>query len=194
MDNYIRPEVTIFEGLSDLFSQVDSAFRTISKRYPREFACKKGCSDCCHAFFDVSFVEAVAIKRALNALPRQVRRKIRKGAEKAQQALEKYKGIGDPSRIRIRCPLLSSERRCFLYDVRPINCRTYGVPTEFGGSAHVCPKSGFEPGMTYTTLHLGPVQERLLELSISIGGPRMGAQRFTISQVVLAKNEDMNIR
>ncbi len=184
-----KPKDPVFEGLNELFEQVDSAFHTIGERHPREFACKKGCSDCCYAFFDVSYIEALAIKRALDALPRHLRREITKGAQRAQRKIEGHKGTKDPSRLRIRCPLLSKDRRCLLYGVRPINCRTYGVPTEFGGSAHVCPKSGFELGTTYTTLHLGPIQERLLELSLAIGGTSKGAMRLTIPQVVLTKGD-----
>ena len=187
MINDTKPIDAILEGLQGLFQQVDQAFHAISKRHPREFSCKKGCADCCNAFFDVSYVEAVALHKGWGKLPRKVKREVLKQAKKAMRQLERMSGHEDPSRVRIRCPLLMKGNVCALYELRPVNCRTYGVPTNFQGKAHVCPVSGFRLGERYTTLNLGPIQERLLMLSMEAGATRLGAARFTIADIILGQ-------
>ena len=176
----------IFEGLQGLFMELDRAFQMIRERHPGEFSCKKGCADCCHAFFDVSYIEAKALRRGLDALPRRIRREIVKQAKKARRQLERMGHGADPSKVRMRCPLLQQGNTCALYELRPVNCRTYGVPTSFQGKAHVCPMTGFEPGVQYTTLNLDPVQERLFVLSVEVGGTGHGHARFTVPDLILA--------
>ena len=176
----------IFEGLKGLFMEVDRVFQMIRERHPEEFSCKKGCADCCHAFFDVSYIEARVLRRGLDALPRRTRREIVKQAKKARRQLERMGHGADPSKVRMRCPLLQQGNTCALYELRPVNCRTYGVPTSFQGKAHVCPMTGFEPGVQYTTLNLDPVQERLFVLSVEVGGTGHGHARFTVPDLILA--------
>jgi len=176
----------VLKEFETLFNSADQAFSEIRRLYPREFACKKGCSDCCHAMFDISLVEAVFLKRAFMGLSRKERRWIQRTAGPALKAYNSATILNrDPSTVRIRCPLLSRDDTCLLYKVRPINCRTYGVPTSFEGASHVCPRSRFKQGVSYQSLRLGPLHKRLYELSVAIGGLEAGARRWPIGEVVL---------
>ena len=67
--------------------------------------------------------------------------------------------------LTVRCPLLDKDDRCLLYEVRPITCRLYGVPTAIGGKAHTCGKTGFVQGEAYPTVALDKIQQRLTLLS-----------------------------
>ena len=53
----------IFLEYEVLTAQVDKLFQDVQSKYPKEVACTKTCSDCCYALFDLSLVEAMAIKK-----------------------------------------------------------------------------------------------------------------------------------
>src|SRR5699024_5716152 len=141
--------------------------------------CKPGCSDCCHATFDLSLVEAMYLNfrfqenfdfgpkrsaileraadvdRKLTRLKRDYFRELRDGggSEAALHAV-----LEEASRARMRCPLLDEEERCILYQYRPITCRLYGIPSVIGGKAHVCGKTAFSTGHGYPTVQLEKIQ------------------------------------
>ena len=59
------PDLTpIFQQYEALRAQADAVFSTVRNQFPQCVACKEGCSDCCHALFDLSLVEAMYINRA----------------------------------------------------------------------------------------------------------------------------------
>jgi Fe-S-cluster containining protein len=144
--------------------------------------CAEGCSDCCHALFDISLVEALYINSAFNErFPKGPERerildladasdrahyKLKRKAVKAgEKGVSTEAILADLARERIRCPLLGDDDRCVLYDCRPVTCRLYGVPMEIGGKAHSCGKSGFAPGGSYPTVKVEMLQDRLFALS-----------------------------
>lgn len=170
-----------FEKYMQLVQQVDAAFEKVKQEYPECVTCKEGCSDCCHALFDLTLVEALYINqrfdemmsgpareallaradeadRAVHRLKRQAY-KDHEGGRSEQEILEEM------ALQRVRCPCLDDQERCLIYDARPITCRIYGIPTVIGGKAHTCGVSGFSPGKTYPTLKLDAVYQRLYDIS-----------------------------
>lgn len=172
--------------LNKLFAAVDQAFEVVRESHPEAIACGKGCADCCHAVFDVSLVEAVNLQACFQGLDPAVREQI---AGAAQKGLQDWKQIMeshlDPAVARIRCPLLDAHGACLCYAARPVNCRTYGIPTVIDGKGHVCGLSGFEPGTSYPTVNLASLQRILRDLSVRLAGEEMGASRWSIPAVVL---------
>jgi Fe-S-cluster containining protein len=172
-------------SILELLEQIDSAVSAVAARFPDEFRCRKGCSDCCHAAFDISLAEAVLIMEHFNLLGRKTRRDILKRAKHAKRRWEDALNARENlSLIRIACPLLSPDDQCLLYDVRPVNCRTYGAPTEIEGKGHVCSLSGFASGRTYPTVRLHLIQNSLLELSLKINA-QIAMNRWPIANVLL---------
>lgn len=189
------PDLTpIFEKYEKLRDESDRAFDSIARAHAGCVTCKKGCSDCCHALFDLSLVEAMYINKAFEkAFDYGAERSavITRASETDRRLTrlkrELYRAEKDGENLstimqraaseRIPCPLLSSDNVCMLYDARPITCRLYGVPTEIGANGHVCGFSAFEKGVTYPTVHLDKIQARLAELSAEIG--RVCKSRFT---------------
>lgn len=169
----------------ELFEAVDQAVGQIYKKHPDEIQCKKGCSDCCHAVFDVSFIEACYLATYL----RKHSEIASTQAEKAKKAAVNFEKLirdnEDFSTARIRCPLLSSENLCLAHSVRPINCRTYGTPTIIDGKSHVCGLSGFNKKKNYPAVQLAPLQQRLNDMSIDLVGKEFGEKRFPIAWVLL---------
>ena len=174
------------QSLNDLFAAVDNVFAEVENQFGAEVRCGRGCNDCCHAVFDVSLIEAVSLAGCLvtfNADERQ--QSINAAREAARLWEEIVRNQTDLATARIRCPLLSAEGRCLCYDNRPVNCRTYGVPTVIGGAGHVCGYSGFEPGRQYPTVNLEQLQKILFDLSVQFGGEEMGRQRWPVAEVLL---------
>jgi len=177
----------MFKELHELYQLVEETVALLRSRFPQEIACKPGCADCCSAVFDVSLIEAVNIAHHFKELAPATQQKIGGRAEKAMdewQAL--FAGPTDPAQARIRCPLLGADNLCQLYQARPVNCRTYGVPTVINGAAHVCGLSRFAKGSSYPTIQLEPLQQRLFEISVAAADEARGARRFPVARVLLA--------
>ena len=172
--------------LDKLFVAIDQAFEAVRQAHPEEIACGKGCADCCQAVFDVSLAEAVNLQVHLQRLDPMVREEIARAAQEARQAWTQIMAAGlDPSVARIRCPLLDDQGLCLCYEARPVNCRTYGIPTVIDGKGHVCGFSGFEPGKSYPTVNLASLQRILHNLSVQMAGEEKGASRWPIAAVIL---------
>jgi len=168
-----------FTEYEALVAQVDTVFQKVSSNFASEVRCKEGCSDCCHALFDVTLIEAMYLNFKFSALDEVRRNEILIEADKAdrkaqllKRKVSKEAAEVDHSEIllrtakeRLRCPLLDSGDKCQLYSYRPITCRIYGIPLEIGGKSHTCGLSGFEPGRPYPAVKLERIQDMLLALS-----------------------------
>ncbi len=180
------PDLTdIFARYENLRAEADTLFDRVREACPQCVTCKEGCSDCCHAMFDLSLVEAMYIHRAFekafnygpersaileraSELDRHITRLKRElyRAEKDGESPEAIMSVA--AKVKMRCPLLDDEDRCLMYEARPITCRLYGVPTAIGGQGHVCGFSAFEKGRPYPTVHMDKMQARLEDLSKEI--------------------------
>lgn len=182
----------VFAKYEALRQSVDSLFEQISREFKKEVKCAEGCSDCCHAIFDLSLVEALYINQKFGETfgTGPERSGILELADQADRQAYKFKRqifkeskdgrdsnelIAEAARQRIRCPLLVDDERCRMYEARPMTCRIYGVPTGIGGAAHTCSKSAFLPGQEYPTVSMDAVNSRLMELSREITEMTPGA-------------------
>jgi hypothetical protein len=74
--------------------------------------CRSGCHDCCHVRLTITRVEASAIRDEVSTWDAD-----RRGALSANVAVS-----------QARCAALDPAGRCLIYPVRPIVCRSHGVP------------------------------------------------------------------
>ena len=171
----------IFNKYEALVTEIDKSFDNISKQTEDGIKCGKGCSECCHALFDLTLVEALYINHKFNKLykglerseimhqadvsDRQIHKIKRKAFKASQSGIPAKKILKDLSLARVKCPLLQKDDLCALYDFRPLTCRIYGVPMNIGGEAHSCQKSGFAPGKPYPAINMEILQSKLTELS-----------------------------
>lgn len=175
----------IFLEYEILVAQVDKIFTDLRAKYPQEITCHESCSDCCHALFDLSLVEAMSINRAFHdkfsyggtrsfiidqasEADRQLTRLKHHFYKEVQAGQSDEKVMLDASKQKVRCPLLGTDDRCLLYENRPLTCRIYGIPTAIQGTGHVCGKCHFDAGTQYPTMHLDKIQDRLAKLSRKI--------------------------
>ena len=174
----------IFARYELLCAEADKIFEQVRHLHPDCVTCSLGCSDCCHAMFDLPLVEALYLNQKFcqaiafgpqhsaivhaagdaDRLAARIKRDLYKSSKdgKTRQVME------DAARTRIRCPLLDAEDRCRLYEHRPITCRLYGVPAAIAGEAHVCGKSAFHKGQPYPTVAMEKIQDRLAAMSQDI--------------------------
>jgi Fe-S-cluster containining protein len=178
MDLDFEPFFREYEALRDA---VDATFRKVQDEYGECVRCEIGCADCCHALFDLTFIEALYIhhkyiqhlddhqrlklNEKANSADRQTY-KIKRDAYKRMEAGEDQETIlNQVAEERVRCPLLNEADRCDLYEFRPITCRLYGIPTAIGGKGHTCGLSGFTPGEPYPTVNMDKLHDKLYDIS-----------------------------
>ncbi|MCM0755260.1 YkgJ family cysteine cluster protein [Desulfovibrio aminophilus] len=170
-----------FKKYEAIIGEADKVFETVKAQSGDRVRCKEGCSDCCHALFDLTLIEALYVNHHFNASYSGLERsRILERADEADRAVHKFKRdmfkaaqagtstadiLREAAKSKVRCPLLNDDDLCVLYDRRPVTCRIYGVPTAIGGEAHTCGRSGFEPGGKYPTVFLDKLQDRLYLLS-----------------------------
>lgn len=189
-----------FSNYEKLAKAADQVFEKMKKDFPREMSCKLGCSDCCHALFDVSLVEALYLNHHFNRrFEEKVRASLMEKANRADRIVYKIKRdarkrlekgnteeelLVSLSAERVRCPLLNSKDQCVLYENRPITCRFYGVPTEIGGLSHSCGQTGFVKGKSYPTVHMEKMNEQLFALAVNLVR-EMGSKYAQLSDLVM---------
>jgi len=173
-----------FEQYEALVRMADEVFKKVKNEYPDCVTCKQGCSDCCHALFDLTFIEALYINAKFNEkfkgaekevlLERANRAdretyKIKKTAYKAlDSGKDENEIIASVSTERVRCALLNEEDNCDMYEFRPVTCRLYGIPTSIGNAGHTCGLSGFSEGTAYPTVNLDVIHQQFYKLSAEL--------------------------
>lgn len=201
-----------FEKYRLLVEQVDAVFKQVQEEYGECVACKVGCSDCCHALFDLTLIEAMFVKHQFDkVMAKAERQKILERANKADRIVYKLKReaskdvqngkpeneiLEDMAKQRIQCPLLDDGEKCELYEFRPITCRLYGIPTVIGGKSHTCGLSNFEEGKQYPTVKLENIQRRLYEISFELAQeiksryPKLAEVLVPLSMALLTEYND----
>ncbi len=202
-----------FARYEAIAAEADAAFAKVAAACPGLVTCGAGCSDCCHALFDLTFIEALylnhqfnkafppgpardAILERANKADREHYKLKRKAFRAGEQGVSTREILEDLSRERIRCPLLDENDRCILYAHRPVTCRLYGVPVEIGGEAHTCGATGFEPGGRYPTVRIEKLQDRLMALSQDVVAslptklPLMGDVLVPVSLALVTDYDD----
>lgn len=191
---------TLFEKYKKIVDSADKVFEQIKKEYSDCVSCKIECSDCCHALFDISFVEALYISQRfrekfngpeLDKLLDKANKADRKIYKLKKEAYKDFKEGKDETAIfekiaeeRIRCPMLNDFDQCDIYEFRPITCRLYGVPTAIGGKGHTCGLSGFKKGQSYPTVNLDAIHQALFNISSEIV-KQIGSKYSGLSEMVV---------
>src|SRR5262249_10441631 len=105
---------------------------------PAGITCHTGCSDCCQRRFSVTAIEAEVVAGALAALPASTREAMAARAlagGDACPALEVGDDGGVPDHAELRTASSSAPHtpggRCAIYEVRPLVCRSHGLPIRF---------------------------------------------------------------
>ncbi len=199
----------LFEPYNDLVSKADQAFEKVAAEYPDCVKCKPHCSDCCHAVFGLFLIEAYFLKHDFDQLsvPEKEAALIRANAAdreilRLETSIRSFEG--DPemqsyamAKARIRCPLLSDNNECIVYNARPITCRAYGIPTLIQGKPRVCGQADFTPGPNYPVFNIGSLHKGLFQLtkdllaSAGIKDMERASLLLSVSKIIKTPVEDL---
>ena len=201
-----------FRAYEELVNSAEKAFNKIGSGFSEEVKCKPGCSDCCHALFDVTLIEALYINKKFkekyqgkereiifdraNKADREIHRIKRNALKEKKAGASDIEIIGKMAMERVKCPLLNDKNQCDLYESRPINCRVYGVPTETGGASHICGRTGFVQGEKYPTIKMDKMYSYLYHISnemvekMNTKYTKMGDMLMPLSMVLLTSFSD----
>jgi Fe-S-cluster containining protein len=120
----------------DILDQADAHFREVARTQPAQLQCN-GCSLCCYGLFEIGTGDIPVLAEGLAKLhPARrkaiIRRAVDIVASSAHPDLRetdiKEKDAFFDRTSSTRCPNLSDEGRCLVYEHRPLVCRTFGVP------------------------------------------------------------------
>lgn len=202
-----------FARYEAIVAEADAVFAKVAAACPDLMPCAPGCGDCCHALFDLSFIEALYLNHRFNQAfpPGPARDALLARANKADRDHFKLKRkafragergvstteiLADMARERIRCPLLDEDDRCVLYASRPVTCRLYGTPMLIGGAVHTCGATGFVPGGKYPTVMVEKLQDKLMALSQEVVAalptklPLMGEMLVPVSLALITEYDE----
>jgi Fe-S-cluster containining protein len=102
-------------------ARIDAHCERVEQDHAEQLECAPGCSSCCHRQLTVFAIEAERIRRWLDS----------------QRGLAPYEptdaaAAGHPALLLATdeeaCALLDRAGRCRIYPVRPVICRTHGLP------------------------------------------------------------------
>jgi uncharacterized protein len=99
-----------------LVERVDGFVARVESRHPTDLQCRPGCDGCCRVRLTVTAVEASAIEAWAAALADDDRRALAEAAR------------APDAPTAPRCAALDPAGRCRIYPVRPLVCRSHGVP------------------------------------------------------------------
>lgn len=119
----------LYDNYRALLAKVDAHHAEVARSVPMR--CNKGCSACCHVDLTVCRVEADFIARDN---PTRARRYSPGVLD--DHSLFGTLAVGSP------CVYLNEEAACTIYDVRPLICRSHGVPVRAEGRVDICPLNG----------------------------------------------------
>jgi uncharacterized protein len=105
-----------FDNYLNLLRKVDSLFETVKRRHEHSFKCMSGCYGCCQPGLSVSEIEWARINEWLQNDP-DTRAKIHDLKQMLNQ--------------KDFCRLLDRDGRCSIYEVRPLICRSHGMPVSW---------------------------------------------------------------
>ena len=110
---------TLVERYLQLAARVDDFFGRVSGRHAGEMQCRSGCHDCCEVQLTVTGIEAEVMFRGVATMTPPAR---------AELVARAGRVVADGERRRGPCAALDSAGRCSIYPVRPLVCRSHGVP------------------------------------------------------------------
>lgn len=170
-----------FARYEQLAKETEQIFDRVRQSCPEQVTCSLGCSDCCYALFDLTLVEAMYINSKFQEqLSEEQQKQVLERADEAdrqayrikrrifrsrQQGKDTDSLLDEAGRHRVRCPLLSKQQQCLLYQFRPITCRLYGIPMSMDGVVSTCAYSGFQEGGQYPTVYMEKIYKRLQDIS-----------------------------
>jgi Fe-S-cluster containining protein len=135
----------VLDRYGELLSEVDHWFAACVERHPDQIVCGRRCSACCRGVFDITFMDALHLRRGFKLLAEPEKKRVLEKAAARVSTLhaevaeftapwilndlteEELNGLM-PEDDHQRCVLLSEGGSCLVYEHRPMTCRLNGIP------------------------------------------------------------------
>lgn len=149
--------------LGSLAEKTDQWFRRANAFLLNQVPCRAGCSQCCIGVFPITRLDAGMLQQGLASLPAATRASIEDRAREQISSLEAtYPQLKETRWLdrrtdaeidrmvsdfdQYRCPALTDDGLCMLYESRPLACRSMGIPTETDATVNgACEVQNFVP-------------------------------------------------
>lgn len=135
---------------ADLLARIESLFGEIQSRHASAMKCGLGCHSCCKPKLTIGPLEAEKIRRGLAGDAERL------ASLRALEAADPFKGK--------RCTFLTAEGGCGIYELRPLVCRSHGVPLQFkdldAGSRDDAPRLRDVCGLNFVGQDIGRLESK----------------------------------
>ncbi len=123
------------------YKQYLNTIQAVLNRYfddQKEYlCCKAGCSHCCeHGQYPYTDLEFKYLLLGFFKIEKKEQTKV---IQRIQDLKEKYKNFQNKSDFSHRCPFLSDDGTCLVYDYRGLICRTFGLITQHTSGKYTLP-------------------------------------------------------
>jgi Fe-S-cluster containining protein len=111
----------------ELIRIVDAAMAEAARKSGAWLVCRPGCWECCVGPFPITQADARRLRAGLAEL---------EAGDAARAARVRWRAAAATERDDEPCPALDPETgACDLYAARPVTCRVFGPPVQWGGDA-----------------------------------------------------------
>lgn len=117
LNSFSPEQLAEYEALRQ---KVDDFAAQVTARRAADLSCRAGCAACCAVELSVSAVEAAAISNYFGALSIEARAELGRALRTARHAQNQPETP--------RCVMLRDDNTCAIYPVRPLVCRSQGLP------------------------------------------------------------------
>ncbi len=188
----------VMAAYNGLVAEITRDVRRLREEYGR-LPCPTDCFKCCRntATMPISEVEARDLKRGLDALPQQIRRHIRKKADRTIAVLQaaghsQEKMVQDAGMEAIQlvkgkpvgeCPMLIGGV-CSVYEHRPVICRVWGYPIDNGNELSCCHKTFIGQRQKFKPIDYSGYWRRCKTLSEALGATQKTPNCYLVSRLI----------
>ncbi len=133
------------DSYRNLLNETSNWFQIVQNRHADLMQCRSGCTACCSGLFDISLPDALHVTAGMAALPADTSSEVTARAQEIQRRIvARAPDLAAPYLLKMkdellidritariqppRCPFLSREHACLIYEHRPLACRLEGVP------------------------------------------------------------------
>ena len=173
MDKIKFDKILIYKKyLNTIQKHLDNCFED-QKEY---ICCSKGCALCCKkGVYPCSEIEfQYLVLGLINLEPAIIETIMQKISELKEAAKNNSEG-----KFIHQCPFLNQQDECYLYEYRPIICRTFGLLHRVGENSVTIPFCS-EEGLNYSKVYDGK-QEKIIEENIYKYGYKKAPHVYNIS-------------
>jgi Fe-S-cluster containining protein len=108
--------------INDLYQKISDFEQKLKPSTKDKLVCNEGCSRCCYTDISIFQIEADNIREWFSHLSASSKESLRQKWREAPSVMENFFNQTVPA-----CVFLKGES-CTIYDVRPLICRTQGLP------------------------------------------------------------------